>query len=79
MVYVKVPIFPAIQVAELKGNLHDGIKATLGSNYIVSGTVTIGLDDTNWITLSCSITIFGVAYEIGTLQLVPLPDWLRAD
>ncbi|KAI0293863.1 hypothetical protein B0F90DRAFT_1670710 [Multifurca ochricompacta] len=55
---VKVPIIGSFQLAQVKGNLQDGVKF-----YYSAG----------WIYVDLSATVFGTVYGPLTIKLIPLP------
>ncbi|KAI0692919.1 hypothetical protein C8T65DRAFT_744934 [Cerioporus squamosus] len=72
--YVKVPLLPAIKVAEVKGNLRDGIIFTINIPGVASGSVKVYIADDKWLHVKFTLTIFGQECS-ADLALFKIP-WL---
>ncbi|KAI0293862.1 hypothetical protein B0F90DRAFT_1642157 [Multifurca ochricompacta] len=68
---VKVPIIGSFQLAQVKGNLQDGVKVTFGVS-ILHGDARFYYS-AGWIYLDLSATVFGTVYGPLTIKLIPLP------
>ncbi|KAI0298181.1 hypothetical protein B0F90DRAFT_1952562 [Multifurca ochricompacta] len=68
---VKVPIIGSFQLAQVKGNLQDGVKVTFGVS-ILHGDARFYYS-AGWIYVDLSATVFGKVYGPLTIKLIPLP------
>ncbi|KAI0263240.1 hypothetical protein BC834DRAFT_888187, partial [Gloeopeniophorella convolvens] len=64
--------FGELRLAEVKGNLKDGIKVTFDIPGILSGTATFYVRD-GWVWIDLSVTVFGKTYGPISVKLLPLP------
>lgn len=69
---VRIPIIGTYQLAEVKGNLKDGVSVQFGISGILSGKATFFIRD-GWLTLDLSATVFGSTYGPISIRLLPLP------
>lgn len=70
--FVKIPLFPEIKLAEVKGNLQDGVTVSFSIlDGKISGSATFYIKD-KWLWVKLSVTIFGKKYS-GDWRLIPLP------
>ncbi|KAI0263223.1 hypothetical protein BC834DRAFT_323771 [Gloeopeniophorella convolvens] len=64
--------FTDLTLAEVKGNLKDGIKVTFDIPRVISGSATFYVRD-GWVWMDLSVTIFGKTYDPISVKLFPLP------
>ncbi|KAI0263224.1 hypothetical protein BC834DRAFT_971496 [Gloeopeniophorella convolvens] len=69
---VRIPIIGTFKLAEVKGNLKDGVSVSFGISGILSGKATFYVRD-GWIWVDLSAEIFGTTYGPVSIKLIPLP------
>ncbi|KAI0263241.1 hypothetical protein BC834DRAFT_827767, partial [Gloeopeniophorella convolvens] len=69
---VKIPIVGTYKLAEVKGNLKDGVSVTFGIPWVISGTARFYVRD-GWLWVDLSAEIFGTTYGPVSIKLIPLP------
>ncbi|KAH9959369.1 hypothetical protein BJV74DRAFT_788840, partial [Russula compacta] len=69
---VRVPILGTFTLANLNGNLNDGVSVTFGVSGILSGTAKFYVKD-KWLYVDLSATVFGTTYGPISIGLIPLP------
>ncbi|KAI0263228.1 hypothetical protein BC834DRAFT_888118 [Gloeopeniophorella convolvens] len=68
----RFPLIENLPLAEVKGNLKDGIKVTFDISGILSGSATFYVRD-GWVWIDLSATVFGTTYGPISVKLFPLP------
>jgi len=68
----RIPIVGTFQLANLNGNLVDGVTSTFGISGVLSGTIKDYYNN-GYLTADITATIFGSAYGPTTIKLLPLP------
>ncbi|KAJ6569021.1 hypothetical protein B0H19DRAFT_937888 [Mycena capillaripes] len=68
---VRVPIVGTLQLADVTGNLADGIPVTFGTP-VVTGNAKFYISN-KWLYINLSAVVFGVAHGPLDFQLIPLP------
>ncbi|KAI0741035.1 hypothetical protein C8Q76DRAFT_822774 [Earliella scabrosa] len=69
---VKIPIVGSIKLAEVKGNLRDGVTVNFGISGVLSGEARFYVND-RWLYVDLSATVFGTHHGPVTIRLIPLP------
>ncbi|KAF7335543.1 hypothetical protein MVEN_02208200 [Mycena venus] len=69
---IKVPILPTIKLADVKGNLADGIAVAFNVSGVVNGQAKFYTSD-KWVYINLAATVFGTAHGPVDFKLFPLP------
>ena len=68
---VEVPIVGTVRLAEVRGNLRDGVTVSFGVSFL-HGDARFYLRD-GWLYVDLSATVFGTHHGPVSIPLIPIP------